>query len=83
MHLPRQIRATYRLASQVYEAIDAGFEREEIKELLETSDNAIDYVLRYKSKIAPVIKDALKKLYPSKKVTRPYRTWKLISKRMI
>ena len=62
----------YTLASQVYEAKDLGFTREEIVELLNLDGGVVDYALRNRRKIGRKIKDALKILYPERKSNKPY-----------
>ncbi len=55
---------TYRLASQVYEACDAGFNLEETCELLDTTEEIVDYTITNERRIAPKIEKALKVVYP-------------------
>ena len=68
----KEHRLNYRLASQIYEAQEAGFNREEIVELFDTFPRTVDYSLEHKDEIAPKIIEALNILYPEKNYTRPY-----------
>ncbi|MBI1935252.1 hypothetical protein HYS31_02325 [Candidatus Woesearchaeota archaeon] len=63
---------TYRLASQIYEAKDAGFKRGEIAELLDTSRNVVAYAFDNGPTFAPKIVRVLRALYGSN-VNKPYR----------
>ena len=65
----------YRMASQVYEAEDLGFNREEIRQLLDLGPKVAQYAFDHKTKIVPVIVRLLQVLYPEEKITTPYR-WK-------
>ncbi|MBI5803987.1 hypothetical protein HY450_01960 [Candidatus Pacearchaeota archaeon] len=69
---------SYRLASQIYEAQDAGyfreFSRDEMAGFFDTSREVIDYTLSERKRIAPRISRALKGIYPKRKSKRPYRT---------
>ena len=63
---------TYRASSQIYEAKDLDFTRDEIAELLGLDNKIVDYALRNRRKIGGKIKDALKILYPERKSNKPY-----------
>ncbi|MBI2632505.1 hypothetical protein HYW75_05865 [Candidatus Pacearchaeota archaeon] len=67
------VKLTYRLASQIYEAQDTGFNREEILELFNTSPIYVDYALEHREEIAPKIIDALNVLHPGKNYRLPYK----------
>ena len=67
-------KSTYRTASQVYEAQDAGFTLEETIKLLEKRKEAIGYCLAHRKEIEPKIRAILKQIYPTKKITKPYLT---------
>ena len=68
---------TYRLASQIYEAHDAGyfkeFSIEEMADFFDATVQILDYALSEKRNIAPRIGDALKIIYPERKSIKPYR----------
>jgi orotate phosphoribosyltransferase-like protein len=67
---------SYGVASQIYEADDAGFfdefSKEEIAELLSTSTQAIHYALTNRESIAPKIIDALRVINPEGNIDKPY-----------
>lgn len=71
---------TYRLASQIYEAVDeeeeeeggCGFSREDTLEVLGCSERVYDYAVEHRDEIEPVIVNALKVLYPDKKIDKPF-----------
>jgi len=68
-------KVTYKLASQVYEAQDSGFNQDETIELLGKPKEAIDWCLKNRAKIEPKIIRIIKTLYPSsKKINMPYLT---------
>ena len=78
-------RLTYRVASQIYEAIDAGFTQAEIPNELTTENRLVNakivkYAINHKSEISPPIIQTLKLLYPDKKITKPYTQATQISK---
>lgn len=62
----------YRLASQVYEARDAGFTIEETVELLDTRKRVVDYLLEKENIVSSKIVEILGVLYPDEKITTPY-----------
>ncbi len=62
----------YRMASEIYEARDAGFNREEICELTGCNETILEYALEYERKISSEIVRALRKIYDRKDVDRPY-----------
>ena len=67
---------SYRLASQVYEAQDAGyfteFSTEEIAGLLNISSRAVNYAIKNRGTIEPVLTQALQTIYPERAITTPY-----------
>ena len=62
----------YRVASQVYQAQDSGFSRDEIIFLLDKSSEIIDHALKNRPQIENDIIVNLRKLYPERDVKRPY-----------
>jgi len=66
-------RLTYRLASQIYEAQDAGFTSDEIPELLDASVTVVSFVLKERSTFEPKILDGLRVLYDKPELDKPYR----------
>ncbi|MDO8508227.1 MAG: hypothetical protein Q7S27_00925 [Nanoarchaeota archaeon] len=68
------VHLTYSLASEMYEAEDAGFSRDEIRELTETKSEVVDYTLSERKEIEPKIIDGLKILYYGSIVRKPYVT---------
>lgn len=71
---------TYRLASQIYEAVDCGFKRKETAELVETYNGVIRYAIQNRDEIEPKIVRGLKRLYNDRKVKTPYVTAKMREK---
>ena len=71
---------TCRLVSQIYEAIDCGFTRGEIIELLDTNNKVIDYYLEHTKEIVHGIVKGLRILYNDKTITKPYVTKKMREK---
>ncbi|MEK6928743.1 MAG: hypothetical protein AABW65_02185 [Nanoarchaeota archaeon] len=67
-----KLRLTYRIASQIYEAEDAGFSQQEMQELFEVPHHHVAHALEHRSKIAPIIMKALRLLHPEKHYTKPY-----------
>ncbi|MBI5002218.1 hypothetical protein HZC31_02440 [Candidatus Woesearchaeota archaeon] len=67
----------YRHGSQVYEAMDAGFTREEILQLTELPEKAYDSILKRRSEIEPKIIRALQVMYDAPEHTVPYVTAEL------
>lgn len=65
---------TYRLGSQIYEAQDAEFKKNEIAELLDTSREIVTHVINDRSRLAPKIVRVLKALYSSQDIRKPYVT---------
>jgi len=55
---------TYRRASEIYEAADLGYTTPDICELLDTHQIVVDYALKRKEVIAPVLIHALRMVYP-------------------
>lgn len=68
----RKYHLTYRLASQIYESLDAGFNVEETAYLLDTVPEAVVFANSQRAEIGGKIKRALKTLYPDKKFRKPY-----------
>ena len=65
----------FRLASQIYEADDLDcFKPKEIAQLLDTSQQAVQYAIDYRHEIEPKITRALRTLYPKEDIRVPYRT---------
>ena len=60
------------MASQIYEASDLGFNKEEIMELLDANERVLDHSLENRGTIETKIKDALRVLYPDREFDRPY-----------
>jgi len=67
-------KPTYRLASQIYKAQDQdlGFSREELIDLLDTSERVFDYVVEHRAGIERDIIRDLRIMYPNRKAERPY-----------
>lgn len=63
---------TYRLASEIIEANDAGFTPEETTALLDKSKEVVDYALEHEEEISGIIVQALQTMYPGKNIERPY-----------
>ncbi len=72
----------YRLASQIYEAIDSrkqegcGFSKQETLEVLSCDERVFNYALEHRSEIEPVIIKVLKTAYPDEVVNKPYKNFK-------
>ena len=64
---------TYRLASQIYEAADLGFNNTEVTELLETTPKVVEYALTERKNLEANIINALHVLYPEEEIKKPYR----------
>lgn len=64
---------TYHTASQVYEAQDLGFTRDEIAELLDIEPEAIDFVNEKRVEIEPKIIKLLQIIEPKKQIKKPYK----------
>lgn len=62
----------YRIASQVYEAQDTGFQASEIAELIEEPIKLVEYAMSERSNLQQKIMYALSKLYPDREINRPY-----------
>lgn len=67
-------KITYRLASQIYEARNAGFKRNEIAELCNLNQKIVDYVIEDRRELEKKIVNELRILFNDKKVKRPYVT---------
>ncbi|MBI1972826.1 hypothetical protein HYS50_02370 [Candidatus Woesearchaeota archaeon] len=66
-------RLPYRLASAIYEAQDAGFTAPaEIGQLVDAHQKAVVHALKHRSSLERTIKEALRVLYPSATITKPY-----------
>lgn len=63
---------TYRLASNVYEALDLGFSKGEIAELFDTSEEIVDYASEHRKQLSKFIIKCLRTLYPSTTIEKPY-----------
>ena len=61
-----------RLASQIYEAKDLGFTRGEVMELLDVPEQVYDSFLNHKDEVGGRIVDALRVLYPDRRIRKPY-----------
>ncbi len=68
-------QVTYRLASQIYEALDAKFTRQETAQLLNVPEAMVTYVKRNKTTLTPRIIHDLQVLYPQQRITKPYKMW--------
>lgn len=66
-------KLTYRLASQIYEAADLGFNKTEVTELLETASKVVAYALTERKTVESKIINALQVLYPEEEIKKPYR----------
>ncbi len=64
---------TYRLASQIYEAQDAGFTPADTVQLLDSNPIVIKYALEHRPQLEQTILGALKLFYPQENLTTPYR----------
>ncbi len=67
-------KLTYRLASQIYETVDLGFNQSETAELLDANPKVVEYALSERKGLEPTIINALQVLYPQETITKPYRT---------
>lgn len=68
-----QKNLTYRLASEIYEACDAGFNLEETCELLDTTPEIVEYAIMNDGKIGEEIVKALRVLYDDESIDEPSR----------
>lgn len=68
----QQSHLTYRLASQIYEAHDLGFDENDITNLFNTHIKITTYTLEQRSTLAPKIIRALHTLYPNHNINKPY-----------
>src|SRR3989338_2031208 len=62
----------YKTASEIYEARDLGFSREETLELLEVDNKVYRYAIRHRKEISQHIMNSLHIMFPDKEVTKPY-----------
>lgn len=64
---------SYRLASQIYESIDLGFNQEQTSFLLDAKDFVVEYALEHRTEIEPKLIDQLKILYNNPNHNKPYK----------
>ena len=69
---PSKSILNYRTASQIYEALDLGFTKEETLELLDKNERVYDYATEHKKEISSHIVNCLKQIFPDKKISKPY-----------
>jgi len=62
----------YMQASKAYEALDAGFNNKEISEYAGIIRRNLRYLFLNRKEFEPKIISILKKIYPNKKITKPY-----------
>lgn len=65
----------YARASQVYEALDAGFTLQETAEYIKTSLRVVEKVTTKRAEAEPIIIRALQTLYPEQQITKPYMNY--------
>lgn len=65
-------RLYYRTASQIYEAENAGFSKNETLELLSINNEVYDFAMNNKTKIGNFIMDSLKVLYLQREIQNPW-----------
>jgi hypothetical protein len=63
---------SYRLASEVYEAVDAGFKKREICKLVDVNVEVVDYAIENRGVLQEKIIHALRVMYPDRTIIRPY-----------
>jgi DNA-binding CsgD family transcriptional regulator/predicted transcriptional regulator len=63
---------SYRLASEVYEAVDAGFKKKDICKLVDANVEVVDYALENRGVLQEKIVHALRVMYPDRVIIRPY-----------
>jgi len=63
---------TYQRASQIFEAIDAGFTNEETQMYAHVNEEVFDYAVRNKERLSEKIVGFLRVLYPDKDYETPY-----------
>ena len=63
---------TYRAASQIYEAKDLGFKKDEIIELLSTSELVVDYAMLHERELSGDLVSMLKTLHNDPSISKPY-----------
>ncbi len=71
----------YQDASKIYEAQDAGLTIEEMQQYFGKSQHAITYALEQRPALEKVILATLRTLYPTEKITTPYRLRSTLSPR--
>ena len=67
-------KLTYQIASQIFEALDLGFNYEETTSLLNTSQEVIDFAKCHRPAIESDIIYILNTLFPNETHTKPYRS---------
>ena len=70
-------KLTHKICSQIYEAQDCEFSKEEILELLDISKRVYDYAIQHKQTLEPIIINALRTMFPNKEINKPYREFKI------
>ncbi len=63
---------SYRMASEIYEAADAGFTDQELMEYFDGKSRCVGYALEHRDEIGYTLIRALDLLFPDVKHTRPY-----------
>ena len=72
--IPHKIhQETFRLLSQIYEALDIGFTKNETAELLSTNQQIIDKAIKNRALYEPILTNALRILYASMDIKKPYK----------
>jgi len=64
---------SYRLLSQIYEAQDASFERNEIAQLLDIKEKVVNFAIENRSDFALKIVSALWTLHNNSNISTPYQ----------
>ncbi|MEK6953263.1 MAG: DNA-directed RNA polymerase subunit alpha C-terminal domain-containing protein [Nanoarchaeota archaeon] len=65
-------RLNYRLLSQICEAADLGFTKEETAELFDTTLNIVNYANENRPSLEKVLIDSLRTIFPERKISKPY-----------
>jgi len=68
-------RLSNRIASEVYQAKDGGLSNEEAAEYAGVSEDVSFCALVLRPAIEPVLKNALREMYPDKEITKPYKNF--------
>ena len=63
----------YRTASEIYQARDLGFSREEIGELFDKDAGIVDFTFNDEKKIGGRIKKVLRKIYRGRNIDKSYK----------